>query len=126
LEDGGLEMVAQVTNLLSSFPDFDGVALHKLAESLSKPEQDEQLRSFAHIVLWLVQTLLRSRAGGEGGALPPPLDQPALYALRDHYSLPDWIDIAAQLQAHFDSALNAHLERRQVVIGAFSRIGRRL
>lgn len=118
LAEGGLESVHKVMTLLHSWPQWDWPQIHTQAEAMARAGQDENLQSFRDVMLWIVQSLLRAKA--RGAALTCPLDNEALKRMLAHYSLPQWMAIADALQAHFDTAQFANLDRRHAVMGAFS------
>ncbi len=117
-EEGGLEIVGKLVHLLYGWPDWPWSQIHMLADTMGRPGQEDSLRAFQDVLLWIVETLLRAKARGE--APPAPLNNEATEKLLAHYSLEDWIAIAANLRSHFDTVAHANLDKRHAVLGAFS------
>lgn len=123
LREGGLESMGKLMILLAGWKDPDWVEIHQLAETLSRPGQEDGLQAFQDILLWIVSAIMRARATGE--TLPPPLDNEEIATLMRHYPLAGWIEICENLKSHFDLVAQASLDRKQAVLGAFSVLNRR-
>ncbi|PJB70429.1 MAG: ATP-binding protein [Alphaproteobacteria bacterium CG_4_9_14_3_um_filter_47_13] len=117
-EEGGLEAVSKIMALFYSWPNWQWSQIHMLAEAMGRQGQEESLQAFQDVLLWIVNALLRAKARGE--ILHSPLDNEATQKMLAHYSLRDWIEIAGQLQEHFDTVSAASLDKRHAVLGAFS------
>ncbi len=117
-DEGGLEAVEKVTTLLFGWPNWDWPQIHALADTYSRSGQENALRAFQDVLLWMVNCLLRAKARGQEPA--SPLNNQATHKLLAHYSLAQWIEIASQLQEHFDTVNAANLDKRHAVLGAFS------
>ena len=117
-DEGGLEAVEKITALLYGWPRWQWSQIHLLAESMGRQGQEDKLRAFQDVLLWMVDSLLRAKARGE--TPQSPLNNDATQKLLAHYSLPQWIEIAGQLREHFDTVTAASLDKRHAVIGAFS------
>ena len=118
LEEGGLEAVYKVVGLLNTWPDWDWKPIHGLADNLSKPGQEGNLKAFAHVFLWAIRAVTRAKARGESP--PAPLDTDVIRSMVERFSLEDWSHLGEMIQTHFDTAHFANLDRKQTVIGAFS------
>lgn len=116
-EDGGLESVNNVLELMQNWPDWDWVAIHKLADKIGMAGQDDALRAYREIFLWTCEQILRAKAKNE--ALSVPLDLPAFEHMKRHYTLEEWIRICENLKEHFDMVQFANLDKRQIVLGSF-------
>lgn len=117
-DEGGLEAIAKVMGLLHGWPHWDWPQIHVMADSLSRPGQESSLKAFGDVMLWIANSLLRAKARGEMPAAP--LNNEVTQRLLGNYSLLQWIEIAGQLQEHFDTVTAASLDRRHAVLGAFS------
>lgn len=117
---GGTDSVVRVLDLLKNWTAFDWVSIHRLADNLGKPGQEQGLSAFRDVLLWAVETMTRTLA--RGTPLPPVLDDASLRRLRDRLSLAGWNEICGALHAHFDTVQNASLDKRHAVTGAFTLI----
>ncbi|MBU0800803.1 MAG: DNA polymerase III subunit delta' [Alphaproteobacteria bacterium] len=118
LAEGGLEAVDKIMGLLHGWPQWDWPQIHMLADVMSRPGQDDSLQSFQDVWLWIIDSMLRAKARGQG-ALPGPLANDAVSRMLGHYSLPQWMAIRDALHSHFDTANHASLDRRHTVMGTF-------
>ena len=116
--EGALDAMAQLTALLGAWPDLPWPDIHKLADRLGAPGQDDAYGAFAEILVWLLNSLVR--AGAKGTALPPMLAKSG--AARLPASLPpdSLLALGDALTAHFATSRRANLDRRQAVFGAFT------
>ncbi len=118
LEEDGLGAIEKIMMLLHSWPQWQWSEIHALADSMSKPGQENSLKAFQDVLMWVVNSLLRAKARGETPR--SPLNNEATQKILAHYSLQDWIEISGQLQEHFDTVTAASLDKRHAVLGAFS------
>lgn len=118
LEEGGLEVVDKILVSLHRWPDWDWVEIHRLADSLSKKGQEKALHAFEDVFLWIIQALLQSKA--RHTALPSLLKNDVTERMLEHYDLIQWINMYGSLYEHIESVHNAHLDKRQSVLGVFS------
>lgn len=118
LSQGGLESVQKIIALLSGWPRWDWPQVHAQAEVIGRGGGEEGMQSFATIMLWIVESIVRARATGQ--PLAGILNNDAVLRLMNHYPLADWIQICENLGAHFEAAEFANLDNRQAVISAFS------
>lgn len=116
--EGGLEAVDGVIAMMHTWPSWDWAQIHKMAEIMSKPGQDDTLDAFRQVMQWIADSLLQAKA--QGAALTGPLDNDALNRMLAHHSLAEWLTLADGLRAHFETAQRANLDRRHAVMGAFS------
>jgi DNA polymerase-3 subunit delta' len=119
LDDGGLEAVHAVLNLLTSWPGWDWVRIHQSADTLGRMGQEAAYTSFQDILLWTVQRLTFAKARGLDDAGAPLTAEP-LRRMLAHYSLDEWLEICEKLRDHFSQIQIANLDRRQGVLGAFA------
>ena len=119
LDEGGLEAVQSVLNLLGSWPDWDWVRIHQAADNLGRIGQDAAYKSFQDIFLWSIERLTFAKARGldDPGA---PLSAEPLRRMLAHYSLDEWLKICEKLRDHFTQVQVANLDRRHGVLGAFA------
>lgn len=119
MDEGGLEVVQGVLNLLSGWPNWDWVRIHQTADTLGRMGQEAAYKSFQDILLWSVERMAFAKARGlsDPGA---PLSAEPLRRMLSHYSLEDWLKICEKLKDHFTQVQVANLDRRQGVLGAFA------
>lgn len=119
LDDGGLEAVQAVLNLLTAWPEWDWVRIHQSADTLGRMGQEASYKSFQDILVWSVERLTFAKARGmdDPGA---PLTAEPLRRMLAHYSLDEWLEICEKLRDHFSQVQIANLDRRQGVLGAFA------
>lgn len=116
--EGGLEAVDKVMGLLHDWPQWNWPQIHMLADIMSKPGQEDSLQAFQDVLSWIIDSLLRTKA--RGTPLTGPLGSEALNRILAHYSLAEWLAIADALKTHFKTATEGNLDRRHLVLGAFS------
>jgi len=119
LDEGGLESVQAVLNLLGEWPEWDWVRIHQSADTLGRMGQETAYRGFENIMMWTVQRLTFAKARGldDPGA---PLTAEPLRRMLAHYSLDEWLEICEKLRDHFSQIQIANLDRRQGVLAAFA------
>ena len=118
VDEGGLEAIDKIMGLLYGWPKWQWSQIHLLADAMSRPGQEDSLRAFQEVFIWIMNSMLRAKARNEIPAAP--LNNDAVRQLMDHYSLNQLIEITGNLQAHFDKVQAANLDKRHAVIGAFS------
>jgi len=118
LEDGGLDMLNIVTDLLSAWPQWPWPSLHQLADSLARAEEEKNYGHFTALMLWIVESITKAKAAGTQ-YMPEILKTPPIERMAAHYSLEDWLDICEKLKEHFITIENSNLDKRQGVLGTF-------
>lgn len=122
-DEGGQESINTITTLLSTWPQMEWPRIHHLADSLGRFGASEaSYNNFANIFVWICESFLRAKAVNSD-KLPETLKTEALEALKNHYSLEQWIEICEKLKAHFTAVDVSNLDKRQGVIGAFAILG---
>jgi len=124
-EEKGVNTLNTIIAFLEGFPKWDWARIHPMADTLSRAEAEKAYLGFTHIMEWIGQSFVRSKAISSK-TLPEVLDTPALQALANHYSLGQWIEICEKLSAHFTAIETGNLDKRQGIIGAFGIIGGQL
>ncbi len=116
--EGGLDATITLNMLLEGFPQWDWPEIHMLAETLARAGQEKNAQAFKDIFKWYIDSIVRAKARNE--ILNAPLDGVAVQALMDYYSLEEWIKICENITQHFDLIDRANLDKKQMVLGAFS------
>lgn len=120
---GGQEALQDLLLMLSAFPKWEWPLIHRKADELGRfGAADEPYQLFKDLLLWICDSLLRSKAAGPD-KVPEILRTESLLALQNHYSLEQWIDICEKLKGHFSAVDFSNLDKRQGVLGAFSLLG---
>jgi DNA polymerase-3 subunit delta' len=94
------------------------VQIHGLADTMSRPGQQEKFKSFCDTLTWIIETIMKARAKGE--TLTAPLDSDPIMRLCNAYNLADWIKICENMQEHFNRNEYANLDKRYAILGVFS------
>lgn len=123
VEDGGLESLGTVLDVLRSFPQWPWPSLHHFSEGFSLARAggggEQGYRNFTRLMEWILQQMLYVKIGHR--PLPPFLQgHGGLQAMLSHYSLEEWVKICENLKAHFETYAKANLDKRQAVLGAFA------
>ena len=85
LEEGGLASIYMILDMFESFPVWDWPKIHASAQSKGGRGQENNMKIFEDIVLWVMDMMLKSKATGK--ALPGMLDNPALNSMLSYYNL---------------------------------------
>lgn len=120
-EQGVFEVYESILNIWQSWPAWNKLDIHALADDLGSRGRDEAYTLFARLMEWIVATFAGMKARGQ--TLSEPLAQaPALAAFMAQSSLEELLQICENLRSHFARADAANLDKKQAVIGAFSLI----
>ena len=120
MQSGALKSLHQVTSLFQGWPEISWKDIHLMAEVLGgKGNEEMALNGFQNMLLWICETITRTRASGSN-ALPVPLNSGPYPALLHHYTLEGWAKICDALKIHFDTVKYGSLDRRHAIFGAFS------
>ncbi|MCB1531248.1 MAG: DNA polymerase III subunit delta' [Alphaproteobacteria bacterium] len=112
LEQGGLETLAQILDLMQYYPHWQWEKIHPLADNLARPGADQACKTFAGLMCWLFARLCVVKARG--------LVPEHLQSFVGNSSLEQLLKICENLHSHFDRVEGANLDKRQGILGAFS------
>ena len=118
---GGLELYRQMVGLLAGLPRLDVPALHVFADAVAKG--DDAFRTVTELLLWwLVQAATR----GAGQAASEAVAGEALLQTRliAAAGLEPWVQLWEKTQSLFSRADAVNLDRKQVLLNAFSSLER--
>lgn len=118
LEEGGLDILGRILESFTPWPNWVWSGIHRLAEDLGRSGADTQFESFSASMLWIAQSLVKTKA--REGLLSGPLQTPVFQAMLERYSLTELSDIAQTLQDHLAKTDFANLEKREAVLRCFS------
>ncbi|HVI50212.1 MAG TPA: DNA polymerase III subunit delta' [Candidatus Sulfotelmatobacter sp.] len=119
--EGGLELYREMVGLLGGLPRLDIPAVHGFADKVAKG--DDAFRTVTDLLLWwIVQATTRSAGQGGGEAVP---GEAALQCrLVAAAGLEPWVQLWEKTQTLFSRADAVNLDRKQVLLNAFSGLER--
>lgn len=113
------EIISQAIGLFSTWPKLDWVRIQAFADSVGPKFADDSAQfAFRDTMMWLVTSLARAKSLEQG--VPPGLENSGIASLLHTKSTGDFIRICDDLKAHFDQVQNAHLDKRFMVMQAYS------
>ncbi len=122
-EQGGLTLYADVMRLLAGLPTIDGVALHRMGDTVARAGAEETFRTVAGLIRELLSRLIRHAAANDpaqapaGGALA---EEQALFArLAPAASLDRWLEVWEKTSRLLARVESARLDRKQVLLNVF-------
>ena len=121
-EEGGVELYRKLLELFSELPEVGTARLHAFADSVAQDGSGGRLRATAEVMLWWLARMLRA-----GAQRRPPVDViegegAVMQRLLDGHPLAEWMALWENLGRLFDQAERASLDRKQVMLTAFSRL----
>lgn len=114
----GLETTQIILEMFKSWPNFNWVDIHHLAEQAGRAGQDDNFTNIENSFLWVIESFIFSKASNNA-ALPSPLNQDVFVKMAAYHQLPTWLKIFEELKTHFYQMRNSNLDKRQGVLGAF-------
>jgi DNA polymerase-3 subunit delta' len=118
-EAGGLDLYRQLIALLDGLPQVDGVALHRLADKLSRPDAADSYATFTGLLVDWLHRMVVTGAGAPGGPEVVAGETALAARLAAAGRLDRWVDVWEKLRALFIQADSVNLDRKQVVLDAF-------
>ena len=118
IEQGGLDMLKTVLDMLDAYPQWNWRKIHELSSSLSSAAQDKDYRLFVDVMQWVFRQMLFLKARGSND-LPQYLKSEALQMMMGDCSLEKLIEISDGLKDHFNRIDFSNLDRRDAVRAAF-------
>ncbi len=118
MEEGGIELYGEMIDLIETLPDTDSAALLALADRVSRKEGEAAFRTLTTLLSEWLGRLVRFGALGSGARE----DQEArlMARLAGARSLDQWVEVWENLQRLFIKTDSVYLDRRAVVLSAFS------
>ncbi len=113
------EIISQTIGLFSAWPKLDWVRIQAFADNVGPKFADDSAQfAFRDALLWMVTSLAKAKSLGQG--VPAGLENSGIAALLHTKSLGELIKICDELKAHFDQVQTAHLDKRYMVMQAYS------
>ncbi|MFQ5959592.1 MAG: DNA polymerase III subunit delta', partial [Alphaproteobacteria bacterium] len=119
-DSGALALYGEMLALLAQAPKIDGEALHRLAERLGRADAEPAYRTFMELFVDWLARLVRS---GAAGTSPPEMvagEDAVARGLLAGRGLEHWTEVWEKVGRLAVRADRANLERKQVVISAFT------
>ncbi len=119
-DSGGLALYREMIALLAQGREIDGEALHGLAERLGRAGAEPAYHTFMELLVGWLARLVRSGATGEPPAETVSGEDAVARRLLAGRSLEHWAGVWEKVGRLAVRAERANLERKQVVISAFT------
>lgn len=120
IENDELENLSRLVGLFEQYPNWAWPDIHKLGDELSRAGQERRYQSFVHLILWIFQQMVASKARGHTQISLSSLQSPSFEMLLKQSSLESLLETCENLQDHFSQVERANLDKRQAVLSAFS------
>jgi len=119
-EEGGLELYSTLLKLLSSLPQLDVEALHKLADKMARAGADDAFRTIGDLLCWWLGRLISQGARGKTSGLGlSESDDALMMRVLQNAPLTDLMDVWEKISSLFDQAQSGNLDRKQALLTSF-------
>ncbi|WP_135077656.1 DNA polymerase III subunit delta' [Terasakiella sp. SH-1] len=119
-EEGGLDLHQQLTKLLSTLPQLDVEALHKLADKMARAGADDAFRTLGDLLCWWLGRLISQGARGKTSGLGlNDADDALMLRVLQSADVNALMDVWSKVGSHFDQALSGNLDRKQALLNSF-------
>jgi DNA polymerase-3 subunit delta' len=122
-EQDGLTLYADVMRLLADLPTIDGVALHRMGDTVARAGAEETFRTVAGLIGELLSRLIRHAAANDPAQAPASgalAEEQALFArLAPAASLDRWLEVWEKTSRLLARVESARLDRKQVLLNVF-------
>ena len=117
---GGLEVFRDLIGILSGLPDLDLPALHQLGDRLARRGAGDSYTLFTQLIVGWLARFIRHSAGKTAMPMFVPGEDALVQRLTTRGDLEQWVDVWEKISVFFSRAETANLDRKQVVLIAFS------
>lgn len=121
-DTNGLEVYSDMVKLLRQYPQIQTVALHEVAERMSKRNAEHLFVDMGEFLLQWLHQLARSSARGETPRVIFEGEEAAFQAMVADRPLEAWVDVWEKVTELFDNAKRLNLDRKQTVLESFKLI----
>lgn len=120
VEEGGLELYAELLSLLHTLPRLDVQALHALADKVARAGADNAFRTVTGLLRWWLERMVLT-AAGKSPATSGTADDEALFmaGLASQASLDRWFLVWEKINHLVARADGLNLDKKQIVLDAF-------
>ena len=120
VEEGGLELYAELLSLLHTLPRLDVQALHALADKVARAGADDAFRTVTGLLRWWLERMVLT-AAGKAPATSGMADDEALFmaGLASQASLDRWFLVWEKINHLVARADGLNLDKKQIVLDAF-------
>ena len=120
VEEGGLELYAELLSLLHTLPRLDVQALHALADKVARAGADDAFRTVTGLLRWWLERMVLT-AAGKAPASSGMADDEALFmaGLASQASLDRWFLVWEKINHLVARADGLNLDKKQIVLDAF-------
>jgi DNA polymerase-3 subunit delta' len=118
IESNGLETTQNVLDIFQSYPKFNWVDIHHLADQSGRAGKNDAFEIIEKTFLWVVENFVFVKAS-DAKALPLTLNQEVYLNIMNARNLDVWLKVFENLKTHFIQANFSNLDKRQAVLGAF-------
>jgi len=120
VEEGGLELYAELLSLLHTLPRLDVQALHALADKVARAGADDAFRTVTGLLRWWLERMVLT-AAGKSPATSGTADDEALFmaGLASQASLDRWFLVWEKINHLVARADGLNLDKKQIVLDAF-------
>ena len=120
LKGGGLDLYNRTLRIIASLPKLDWQAAHAVSDELASPAADQRFELFYEQLLGLIARLVHIRVTGAKEGEEARLAE----KLVSEAGLADWASLWETIAADKAMALALNLDRKAVIMGAFSHLER--
>jgi DNA polymerase-3 subunit delta' len=120
VEEGGLELYAELLSLLHTLPRLNVKDLHRLADKVARPGADEAFLTVTGLLRWWLERMILT-AAGKLPATSGMADDEALFmaGLAAQASLDRWFLVWEKINHLVARTTGLNLDKKQVVLDAF-------
>lgn len=120
VEEGGLELYAELMALLHTLPRLDVKALHKLADKVARAGADDAFNTVTGLLRWWLERMILVAAGKETiSGFDQNEDAGFMAQLAAQASLDRWFLVWEKINQLVARTNGLHLDRKQVMLDAF-------
>lgn len=119
-EEGGLELHQELQKLLSTLPQLNVEALHKLGDKMARAGADEAFRTLGDLLRWWLGRLISQGARAKTSGLGLSETEDALMVrIAQNSDVTQLMDVWRKIGDLFDQAQSGNLDRKQALLNSF-------
>jgi len=121
IETGGVGVFGEIFDLMDALPALDVPALHGFASKCAAKKGTDTFATAADLLRWSLARLVK-QAGGDTGQDLTDREQALFARIGPAASLDRWLHVWEKVDDILASAERANLDRKQVILNAFSTV----